>query len=154
NSAGKSEPARTRASVGVDPGRLGDVTKDESETGFDDAATAVAPSRGSALLGAFTLVVVEGAEEGAQFALDGSHPTPMLVGQGPACHIQLTDREISRRHAAFELERGRVRLRDLGSTNGTFIEGVAVIDAFVAPGEIVRMGSTALRLERLSTRTA
>ena len=118
---------------------------------FDEAATAVRPSRGAGIPGAFMLVIVEGAEEGARFTLDGSHPTPLLVGQGPACHVRVTDPQVSRRHAAIELERGKVRLRDLGSTNGTLVEGVAILDAYVAPGETIRMGSTSLRLERLAT---
>ena len=129
--------------------------RNTGDTGFEDAATAVRPSRGPAAThGAFSLVVVEGPEHAARFVIDGSHPTPMLVGQGPACHVRLTDPQVSRRHAALELENGRVRLRDLGSTNGTLVEGVAIVDAYVAPGETVRMGSTVLRLERLATREA
>jgi DNA-binding NtrC family response regulator len=40
-----------------------------------------------------------------------------------------------------------VRITDLGSTNGTFVDGVRVLDAYLRQGELVRIGSTALRLE-------
>jgi transcriptional regulator with GAF, ATPase, and Fis domain len=119
---------------------------------FEDAATAVQPGRaaktGSSRESAYVLVVVEGPDEGARVPVDDAQPTPILIGQGPACALRLADRQVSRRHAAIELDNGRARLRDLGSTNGTFIEGISVLDAYVAPGEIIRMGSTQLRLER------
>src|SRR3954469_2981752 len=116
---------------------------------IDEAATAVRPSGPrESKRSAFVLVVVEGDDQGARFRVDDNEPSPLLVGQGPACHVRLTDRQASRRHAAVELDAGRVRVRDLGSTNGTLIEGVAVVDAFLAPGETMRVGETSLRLER------
>jgi DNA-binding NtrC family response regulator len=95
----------------------------------------------------FVLTVVEGAERGRTFTVAGSQPNRTLLGSGPACELQLHDREVSRRHAALEPAGRRLRITDLGSTNGTFVDGVAIVEAFLRGGEIVRLGSTALQLD-------
>ncbi len=120
---------------------------------FDDAATAIRAE--NQYVGgpnaAFELAVVEGPDAGARAEISAAQPSAVLVGQGPACALRLTDRHASRRHASFEISGARVRLRDLGSTNGTFVENINVVEAFVSPGETVRIGSTTLRLERRLT---
>ncbi|MBK6697702.1 MAG: sigma 54-interacting transcriptional regulator [Myxococcales bacterium] len=94
------------------------------------------------------LVVVEGPDKGLSFDLDANAPTRTLVGTSAACQILLTDRSVSRRHAAFEATtRGTYRLTDLSSTNGTFVEGVPIVEVFVRGGETARFGSTVVRLE-------
>ncbi len=100
----------------------------------------------------FELAVIEGPDAGRSFRLDGS--SRLLVGQSPACEVRLADRQVSRRHVALDLQGRRVRITDLGSTNGTFVDGVAVIDAFLRGGEIVRVGATALRVDALDTAAA
>jgi two-component system, NtrC family, response regulator HydG len=95
----------------------------------------------------FALTIVEGAGQGRTFTVAGSQPNRTLLGSGPACEILLHDREVSRRHAALESAGRRLRIIDLGSTNGTFVDGVAIVEAFLRGGEIVRLGSTALQLE-------
>jgi two-component system response regulator HydG len=94
----------------------------------------------------FVLTVVEGPDRGRTFTVAGSQPTRVLVGSGPACEVSLGDREVSRRHAALDVTGRRLRITDLGSTNGTFVDGVAVVDAFLRGGEVVRVGSTALQI--------
>jgi two-component system, NtrC family, response regulator HydG len=95
------------------------------------------------------VVVVEGPDAGKAFDLDPSSPSRILVGTSPACQIRLTDGTVSRRHAAFEpATGGGYRLRDLESTNGTFIGGTRIVEIFVQGGETVRFGaSTSVRLE-------
>ncbi|MEJ7732673.1 MAG: sigma 54-interacting transcriptional regulator [Polyangiaceae bacterium] len=123
----------------------------------DDAATAVRDGRTLDAAARFSLTVREGPDEGARFELDASAPSAFLLGQSLVCSIRLSDPEVSRRHASLDVcdgsgrGRGRVRIRDLGSTNGTFVEGVAVLDAFVDAGEQIRVGGTTLRLERTAT---
>jgi two-component system, NtrC family, response regulator HydG len=95
----------------------------------------------------YSLVVIEGPDTNATFLLDGTQPSRVLVGQSPACELRLTDRQVSRRHAALELAGRRLRLTDLGSTNGTFVDGVSVLDGHLRGGEVVRLGATALRVE-------
>ena len=123
---------------------------------FDEPATIHRPKLDSeaALSSAFLLNVIEGPDNGQSFTLDASQPTRTLIGQSPACEIRLSDREVSRRHAALELVGRRLRLTDLGSTNGTFVDGVAVVEALLRGDEIVRLGSTALRVEPVSSAPA
>jgi DNA-binding NtrC family response regulator len=70
------------------------------------------------------------------------------VGKSPACHMQLTDPSVSRRHLALELEGSRLRVRDLGSRNGTFLSGVQVKDVMLVGGETLSLGSSVVRIER------
>ncbi|HVY48277.1 MAG TPA: sigma 54-interacting transcriptional regulator [Minicystis sp.] len=97
----------------------------------------------------FGLVVLEGPDRGGSFPLDARDPWPVLVGQSPACRVRLTDPLVSRRHASLDLGRGgNLRIADLGSTNGTFVDGVSVVDAHLSPGQVVRIGGTTFTLER------
>jgi len=95
----------------------------------------------------FLLTVVEGAERGRTLTVAGSQPNRTLLGSGPACDLVLHDREVSRRHAALEPAGRRLRITDLGSTNGTFVDGIAIVEVFLRGGEIVRLGSTALQVD-------
>jgi two-component system, NtrC family, response regulator HydG len=96
--------------------------------------------------GAFVLTLIEGPDPGRSFHLDDSHPSRMLVGQSPACDFQLEDREVSRRHAALELVGDRLRVTDLGSKNGTFVDRLQVAVAYLAGGERLRMGQSVLEV--------
>ncbi len=116
---------------------------------FDDLeglSTALRP-RPSSAGGTFFLTVTEGPDQGKTFALDESNPSSVLLGQSEACEIRLADRSVSRRHAALEVTGGKLRVTDLGSSNGTSIQGISIVDAFCSGGELLRVGSTALRVE-------
>jgi DNA-binding NtrC family response regulator len=93
------------------------------------------------------LVVIEGPDRGRTFELDPFSPTRMLLGTSPSCEIRLADPVVSRRHLAFEPAGNRFRLKDLGSTNGSFLDGVSFVEAFARGGETLRCGRTALSLE-------
>ncbi len=94
------------------------------------------------------VVVVEGPDAGKAFDLDPSSPSRILLGTGPACQVRLTDSTVSRRHAAFEpAGGGAYRLADLGSTNGTIVDGTRIVEVYVHGGETVRFGSSVVRLE-------
>jgi two-component system, NtrC family, response regulator HydG len=54
---------------------------------------------------------------------------------------------VSRRHAALDVDGQTLHLVDLGSTNGTWIQGVRVRDVLLAGGELVTLGATTLRVE-------
>ena len=102
----------------------------------------------------FVVTVIEGPDVGRRLVIDGEAGTRVLVGQSPACALQLTDPQVSRRHAAFELEGARLRLLDLGSTNGTAANGLAVTDVFLeGGGERIHLGETTLRVDRGEART-
>ena len=110
----------------------------------------------------FLLMVVEGPDRGTKFAIDGSTPSRLLIGKSPSCDLKLTDPAVSRRHASLYISRGKLRLTDLESTNGTFVNGISIVDAWLDGGEFLRMGATTFHVQleetrkttRLSSRTS
>ena len=104
--------------------------------------------------GHFALVVVEGVDRGVRLELDGVQPTRVLIGQSPACELKLTDPTVSRRHAAVEHVDDRLRLVDLGSSNGTFVERLEIHEVLLVGGEKIRLGGTVLEAQRVGGRRA
>lgn len=113
----------------------------------DDSSTVTAAPPEDSPSAAYTFSVIEGPDAGAALSIDASRPQRVLVGTSAACDLRLSDRQVSRRHAALEMVGRRIRLTDLDSMNGTFVDGVAVLAAFLRGGEIVRLGGTALRVD-------
>jgi DNA-binding NtrC family response regulator len=101
----------------------------------------------------FVVTVVEGAPQGARLTVDPTHPSRLLVGSSEACALRVTDPRVSRRHLALDIGDGGLRITDLGSTNGTSVDGVTLLDGFLRGGETVRIGDTALRVERVEKLT-
>ncbi|MFT3769805.1 MAG: sigma 54-interacting transcriptional regulator [Minicystis sp.] len=116
---------------------------------FDDVETVLAPKVPRAAGGGatYSLTVIEGPDAGKSLVIAPGQPSRALVGQSPACALRLADRLVSRRHAAFELVGSRLRLTDLASTNGTFIHGLTLLDAYLTGGELVRLGETTIRVD-------
>jgi DNA-binding NtrC family response regulator len=100
---------------------------------------------------AFALTVSEGKSKGASVPVDGGEVSRVLVGASPTCHLSIDDRLVSRRHVAFELVGKRLRVIDLASTNGTTVNGVTIEQALVGHGDLVRIGDTTLRVDRVGT---
>jgi transcriptional regulator with GAF, ATPase, and Fis domain len=68
------------------------------------------------------------------------------VGSGPGCQLTLLDPAVSRHHLTLRVERGRVRVVDAGSSNGTTLDGVVVHDAYARTDSTLVVGNTTLRL--------
>jgi FHA domain-containing protein len=70
----------------------------------------------------------------------------LLIGRSRSSDLTLEDDRVSRRHCELELRRdGRLLVRDLGSTNGTFIGGEPLLEeASLHVGQILRLGTGAL----------
>ena len=96
----------------------------------------------------FELTVLEGPEAGERLVLDGSQPARVLVGSSPACDFRLSDRTVSRRHAALDVRGDSLRIVDLGSLNGTRVNGVQIADAILSGDERVELGDTVLGVRR------
>ncbi len=65
----------------------------------------------------------------------------VTLGRGSDCTLQLPAAGASRRHASVAWREGRVLLRDLGSTNGTYLNGERVVgEAALASGDRIRIG--------------
>jgi two-component system, NtrC family, response regulator HydG len=93
------------------------------------------------------VTVLEGPDAGKRFPIEDVVTQRVLIGQSPVCAVCLTDRTVSRRHAALEGEHGAVRLIDLESSNGTFVNHLRVRDVYLRGGESVRVGSTTLQVD-------
>ena len=114
----------------------------------------LAPSRESGLvsespsLRSGRLIVVKSTEldEGADFDLNSSQLT---IGRGRQNDIALpNDDYISARHARFEPRQDGVWVQDLGSTNGTYLNGARLErPRRLTAGDVVRVGDTDLRYE-------
>jgi Protein of unknown function (DUF3662)/FHA domain len=72
---------------------------------------------------------------------------PVVIGRMPECAVVLGDTNVSRRHAQVALDDGSVVVTDLGSTNGTFVNGRRVTRATVRPGDELTIGTSRLRVE-------
>jgi hypothetical protein len=94
------------------------------------------------------LVVVRSADldEGQDFELDSAQLT---IGRGRQNDIAIaSDEYASARHARFEPRQDGVWVQDLGSTNGTFLNGARLEHPRrLSPGDVVRIGETDLRYE-------
>ena len=73
------------------------------------------------------------------------------VGRNPTNDCRVPDASLSSFHCEITLNPDNtLRVRDLASTNGTFVDGLQVMDSEVKPGEILRMGSVEFALERVT----
>ena len=97
----------------------------------------------------FALTVTSGPDKGKRVVLEARSAARVLVGQSEVCDVRLSDREASRRHAAFDHTGTQLRLTDLGSTNGTFVDRVRIVEALLTGGERVRVGTTVLRVDEV-----
>lgn len=102
----------------------------------------------------FALTVVDGADRGLRLELDASRPARALLGTSAACDLRVNDREVSRRHAAVEIGDLGLRLTDLGSTNGTRVDSLRVVDALLRGGETIHIGETSILVEPIADATA
>jgi len=89
---------------------------------------------------------VSGDSSGAVYEIDTAAVT---VGRGPANDIPLDDEFASTLHARVESRPDGVWLEDVGSTNGTAVNGVLIEKPRkLSPGDMIRIGETDFRFER------
>jgi hypothetical protein len=88
-----------------------------------------------------TFRVLDGADRGHVFA---DVPTPLTVGREEGNPIQLNDERISRFHLKIQEDQNKLVLTDLGSTNGTKVNGETVQLWILRPGDVITLGHTVL----------
>lgn len=73
---------------------------------------------------------------------------PMIVGRSVACELSLNDPTVSRQHAEIEVAAGGegIRVRDLASTNGTFLNGQRIYEGVAPPGSRLSFGKVAFEI--------
>ena len=70
----------------------------------------------------------------------------LVVGRAEECHVCIDMEGVSRRHCTFGLVESKVVLKDLKSTNGTFLNGTRIAEAIVRAGDRIVVGSCTLML--------
>lgn len=118
----------------------GEVTADRTT----DPVMTVVPTTGNK--DRATLTIISGINAGQVFALDG---TDHVIGRGTEADLWLEDGGVSRRHARVTCRSdGKYFVEDIGSTNGTFVNGIRLTrERKLTPGDVVRIGETDLRFE-------
>jgi diguanylate cyclase (GGDEF)-like protein len=115
--------------------------EEESSTRTTDAAIVVALPSNPALQGVrAVLTVVSGPSTGRVFTVaEGGDPT--VVGRGKEVQVRIDDAGASREHARFlETEDGKYVVEDMGSTNGTFVDGKRIERAELQSGDRIHIG--------------
>lgn len=108
-------------------------------------ATPIADSSATGL----RVEVVAGPHRGIR--MDFHHPATLVVGRGDDVDLQLLDDPyFSRHHFQLEFDPPRCRLRDLGSSNGTQVNGRRVVDCFLQEGDEISGGQTTIRFSELA----
>jgi serine/threonine-protein kinase len=94
------------------------------------------------------LEVIAGRHRGIRLEFD--RPASLLVGRGDDAGLQLlNDPFFSRHHLRLELDPPNCRLRDLGSSNGTLVNGLRVLDCFLSDGDVISGGETRIVYSRV-----
>ena len=108
----------------------------------------VPPGQGGGLAGFLeryepTLVVVRGSPAGEEHPLDREK---LVLGRGPEADLAFDDDEMSSQHAAIEFTGACFRICDLGSTNGTFVNGKPVHAKDLEAVDRIELGRHLLQL--------
>ncbi|MCX5742476.1 MAG: FHA domain-containing protein, partial [Proteobacteria bacterium] len=103
--------------------------------------TNVAPvrPRGASAL----LRVIDGPDRGQEIELP---PVGVVIGTERSCDVVLADTFVSRRHCSVVPSAAGFAISDLGSKNGTLIDGVAVGKVVAPPGVVLRIGKTLVQV--------
>ncbi len=85
------------------------------------------------------LTVVEGPSKGKKMDLSGK---TIRIGKRETNDLMVEDKTVSRNHLEIVAAEDSYLLRDLESTNGTFINDIRVKEAYLSPGDVIRLGNT------------
>src|SRR5918999_2073088 len=70
----------------------------------------------------------------------------LIVGRAPNSDVPIFDPTISRRHAELQCGNGGFAIRDLGSSNGTYVNGEKITQRAIAPGDVLTFGKVSFRV--------
>jgi len=110
----------------------------------DERTREISAAEGNTVLSEFLsrynacIVILSGPAKGTEHRLDGEQTT---LGRGPGTDLAFDDQAMSRKHAAVEFGSDGFRLRDLGSTNGTLLNGSKVESSALKHGDRFQVGA-------------
>jgi pSer/pThr/pTyr-binding forkhead associated (FHA) protein len=84
-----------------------------------------------------SLVLFKKGGERKTFVLPGKRA---LIGRGTDCNFRIPLLSISRRHCEINVDERTLHVHDLGSRNGTFVNGMRIVNALLRPGDFIRIG--------------
>ena len=113
---------------------------------FDDGPTAASAHRrqGGMTVQRFRLLVQEGPNAPLVWQSTG---TACSIGSHPSNDLGLEDPTVSRFHCELAVGPRGIAVKDLGSANGTSLDGVGVVEAFPRVGSLLRLGDSVVRFE-------
>src|SRR5436190_13867869 len=108
-------------------------------------------SAGTFMLAGEVVAAPGGGAVGSLVMPDGNRikvgENPVSIGRLPECDIVLADKNVSRRHAEVRRQDDAIMVFDLGSMNGTRVNGSGVKERVLADGDEITVGQTKLRFE-------
>ena len=117
-----------------------DQTSSASQTVLTEVGEARAPAPASEN---GCLVVIYGQEMGRRVHVTAE---PLIIGRSPKCEIQVDQESVSRNHCRIRFEGGEFLVRDLGSTNGTYLnDNLVHEDGRLRHGDQLKVGRTILK---------
>src|SRR4051812_40113126 len=90
------------------------------------------------------LTIMSGHHRG--HAIEFAAPRTFVLGRSASSDVQLYDVKLSRRHCAFKIDHEGVQFKDLGSVNGTFLNGSKVTQGFLNHGDVIRLGDIDMQI--------
>jgi hypothetical protein len=145
---GRSMPGAPQPAWGKTPPSAGNGKQQSQQADpIGGASPDTVPAPFHPLRANYALVALEGPHLGQQFILNRF---PARIGRGQDAAVPLeADLNISRKHAEIYEWNGTLRIRDLHSTHGTRINGSAVSDEALSPGDRISLGTTVLILREI-----
>jgi pSer/pThr/pTyr-binding forkhead associated (FHA) protein len=71
----------------------------------------------------------------------------LTIGRGDECAVRVPAASVSRTHCELSVDGERVRVQDMGSSNGTYVNGDRVKEVFLGPGDMLTVGRVNFRLQ-------
>jgi pSer/pThr/pTyr-binding forkhead associated (FHA) protein len=87
----------------------------------------------------FALKFISGKYQGGEFPLKGDKQ--LIIGRSSELDMVLVEDMVSRKHAKISMSGGKITIEDLGSTNGTFVNGEKVKTARIKEGDRILIGT-------------
>jgi len=96
----------------------------------------------------YSIAIISGPDSGKAFSIKAGQT--LVIGRGQQTETRLLDPSVSRQHGELSFHSGELRVRDLGSGTGTFVNRARVSDAILRAGDVISLGDTDLRVELAS----